>query len=506
MRLVCYTPAVKTPLTATIVGVALAAGPIRAQEPKAQTGRPARVTHHPLAEGTRFATRYTVIQSAVAGPTVMVVGGIHGDEPAGSFAALQIAGWSIEKGKLVVIQRANELALRAKTRRTPDLPKTESDLNRQFPRVAGGEPVGVLAAALWGLIQTTAPDYLLVLQEGYDFTQTNPKSAGSSIILGAKSSGRRAALAMLGAVNQTIEDAKKEFVLKGPAVAGSLARAAADRLAIPSMILLTTTRNQARAYRVRQHRLAAHNLLAKIGMLTHSPHQMAGAPARQSTIKVGVYATGGVGLKGLIQLDRLLTPEHGFTLRRVCGADIRDGSLAQFDVAVFPGGSMRGQAKSLQTTGLDAVRTYVRGGGNFVGICAGAYLASNNYDVSLHILDADVIDRKHWARGRGEVPVEFTAKAASRLGISKPRHSMYYANGPIYQASGDPELPDFQVLARFRGEVTKEGVPGGVMPGTPAIVLSKYGAGRVLCSSAHPELTQGLDEMLRQLIRTAAGR
>lgn len=495
-----------TTLTATLIGIALAIGPIRAQKPNAQAAPSVQVTRYPLAEGTRFATRYTIIQSKLAGPTVMVIGGVHGDEPAGSFAALQIAGWSIEKGRLVVVERSNELALRAKARRTPGLPRKEADLNRQFPHEARDKPVGVLATALWRLIQTIAPDYFLDLQEGYDFAQTNPKSVGSSIILGSNESGRQPALAMLGAVNATIEDAKKKFVLKRPAIAGSVARAVADRLAIPSMILLTTTKNQARAYRVRQHRLTVHGLLSKLGMLTRSPHRMADAPSRQGTIKVGVYAASGVGLKGLVQLDRLLTPEHGFILRRVCGADIRDGSLAQFDVAIFPGGSMRGQAKSLKASGLDAVRTYVQRGGNYVGICAGAYLASNNYDVSLHILDADVIDRKHWARGRGKVPVEFTTKATSQLGISSPRHSMFYANGPIYQASGDPKLPDFQVLARFRGEVTKEGVPGGVMPGTPAIVLSRYGEGRVLCSSAHPELTQGLDEMLRQLIRTAAGR
>ena len=165
---------------------------------------------------------------------------------------------------------------------------------------------------------------------------------------------------------------------------------------------------------------------------------------------------------------------------------------------------MRGQATALQSSGRNAVREFVREGGGYVGICAGAYLASNNYDVSLHILDADVIDRSHWARGRGSVPIEFTTKARSKLGMSISRHSIFYANGPIYAPSGDPELPDFQVLARYRGEVIKEGVPGGVMPDTPAIVLSDFGKGRIVCSSPHPERTKGLEEMMRRLVRTAA--
>jgi predicted deacylase/glutamine amidotransferase-like uncharacterized protein len=495
---------VNLPVTTALTILFIAIAPAPAQGPGSATAKPSlRITHHSLAKGSRFATKYTVIETKVKGPTVMVIGGVHGNEPSGAFAARQIAGWAIEKGRLVVVERTNELALQADVRRIPNLPEKESDLNRQFPRKEGGKPVGTLATALWKLTKKIAPDYFLDLHEGYDFTQINPKSVGSSIILGSRQLGREAALSMLDAVNATIENPQKKFVLKGPAVAGSIARAVADRLGTPSMILETTTKDQARAYRVRQHRLTVHRFLTDLGMLTHSPHRMIGTSSQDKAIKVGMYAAGGVSKKGPPLLESLLTRKHNFVVRRVCAADVRDGSLSQFDVAIFPGGSMRGQATALQNSGRDAIRGFVKEGGGYVGICAGAYLASNNYDVSLRILDADVIDRSHWARGRGPVPVEFTTEARARFGMSKSRHSILYVNGPIYAPSGDPELPDFQVLARYRGEVTKEGVPGGVMPGTPAIVVSDFGKGRVVCSSPHPEQTEGLEEMLRRLVRAA---
>jgi len=491
-----------TALAILLLGVAVTP----AQDRASATAAPSlEITHHPLAKASRFATTYTVIETGVEGPTVMVLGGVHGNEPAGAFAARQIAGWSIEKGRLVVVERANELALRANVRRTPNLPKDESDLNRQFPRRKSDKPVGTLARALWKLTEEVAPDYFLDLHEGFDFTQINPKSVGSSIILGSRRLGREAALRMLTAVNATIDDPRKEFVLKGPAVAGSIARAVADRFGIPSMILETTKKDQARAYRVRQHRIAVHRFLADLGMVTHSAHRMIGTFSEDHDVEVGVYVAGGVSLESANRIDALLTAEHDFILRRICAADVRDGSLTQFDVAVFPGGSMRKQARALQDSGRDAIRRYVQAGGGYVGICAGAYLAANNYDVSLRILDADVIDRSHWARGRGTVPIELTAEARSRFGMRGSRHAILYVNGPIYAASGDPTLKDFEVLARYRGEVTKEGVPGGVMPGTPAIVRGEFGKGHVVCCSAHPEQTDGLEELLRELVRAAAG-
>ena len=60
------------------------------------------------------------------------------------------------------------------------------------------------------------------------------------------------------------------------------------------------------------------------------------------------------------------------------GAMIRDGYLksSNIDVVVFPGGSSKKQSRILSGVGQRKLMEFVRDGGGFVGICAGAYLAS----------------------------------------------------------------------------------------------------------------------------------
>ena len=44
------------------------------------------------------------------------------------------------------------------------------------------------------------------------------------------------------------------------------------------------------------------------------------------------------------------------------------------------------------------------------------------------------------------------------------------------------------------------------MAGTPALLAGRYGKGRVLCSSPHPEAMPELDESFRRMLRWAAGK
>ncbi|MCC5823377.1 MAG: succinylglutamate desuccinylase/aspartoacylase family protein [Phycisphaerales bacterium] len=200
------------------------------------------------------------------GPTVLIIGGIHGNEPAGAHAAERILDWTPIRGRLVVVPRANVPALEARTRRMPDLPRAESDLNRQFPMTSEETPTGELAAALWSLVCEIGPNLLLDLHEGFHFTQIEPRSVGSSIIADRREDTKALARIMLDALNPTIEDPLKQFVLKSPMVSGSMARAASEVLNIPSMILETTTRGQPIELRSDQHLILVRSVLSELGM------------------------------------------------------------------------------------------------------------------------------------------------------------------------------------------------------------------------------------------------
>ena len=141
------------------------------------------VTAGTLAPGTPHATPYVVRDSGVPGPTVLIIGGIHGNEPAGAYAAGQIRHWPLAKGIVVTIPRANETALRADSRYTPGVDEELRNLNRNFPRAKeGGASRGALAKAVWKLVRELNPSWLLDLHEGFDFGRINRKSVGSSII------------------------------------------------------------------------------------------------------------------------------------------------------------------------------------------------------------------------------------------------------------------------------------------------------------------------------------
>ncbi|WP_226377467.1 succinylglutamate desuccinylase/aspartoacylase domain-containing protein [Haloterrigena turkmenica] len=97
--------------------------------------------------------------AAADGPTVLVVGGVHGNEVAGYEAASAIAEWEIDAGTLVTIPYANADAVEQRTRTGED----GVDLNRQFPE--GEEPTTDLARELWTVVDNYDPDVVIDLHE-----------------------------------------------------------------------------------------------------------------------------------------------------------------------------------------------------------------------------------------------------------------------------------------------------------------------------------------------------
>jgi predicted deacylase len=421
-----------------------------------------------LGDGTPWSTPVIVIDSDIDGPTVLLIAGMHGDEPAGPLAAEQISGWRLQRGKLIIVPVANARALAAGTRRTPDVDAEHDDLNRQFP--TGCEPMTDLACGLWTLATTHKPDVLIDLHEGVDFHAGNSKSVGASVIAAKDPVSQELGNAAAEAINKTISSPDKRFPVIGPPIAGSFARAAATRLGTPALILETSKKKQSATFRARQHRIMVHRILEMLGMATGTPHVLVGTAGNDGDLAVAMYVSGGVSGRGPARIESILADTAGFDVRRISATDIRHGVLDQFDVVLFPGGSGSGQGKALRDQGRDVVRAFIANGGGYVGVCAGAYLAASNYDWSLGILDAKVIDRAHWKRGVGEVDLEWTSAGRTALAHERTHQSIHYANGPLLAPAGDEGIPDFKPLATFAGEINTNEAPAGVMLGSPAII------------------------------------
>ncbi|QDU27572.1 hypothetical protein ETAA8_26600 [Anatilimnocola aggregata] len=206
------------------------------------------------------------------------------------------------------------------------------------------------------------------------------------------------------------------------------------------------------------------------------------------------------------KLIAALERSKDFEFQKITAEQIRAGELKQpFAVLIAPGGSSSWQGNVLGEDGRAKVKQFVKDGGGYVGICAGAYLATCDYKWSLHILNAKVIDKQHWARGIADLEVSLPEPGKQLLGESKDRLTLHYHQGPLLAPAENKELPAYQELARFETEVAKNGAPMGVMVGTSAIVSAEYGAGRVLCYSPHPEMTEGQDALLYAGIRWSTG-
>lgn len=221
-------------------------------------------------------------------------------------------------------------------------------------------------------------------------------------------------------------------------------------------------------------------------------------------IRVAIYADAGSSLDGSPNVKRCLSKEAGFITEIVTAAQIREGKLKDFDVVVFPGGSGSKQGGTLGEEGRAVVKKFVEEGHGYLGICAGAYLASADYSWSLHLLDAKVLDRKHWARGKGDVELSLTADAKKLLKADADAVTVRYAQGPLLAPAEKAEIPDYETLATYKTEVAKNGAPSGVMLGTTAAARGTFGEGRVFCYSPHPEAYGNLDHYIQAAVRWAA--
>lgn len=227
-------------------------------------------------------------------------------------------------------------------------------------------------------------------------------------------------------------------------------------------------------------------------------------PASQRTVNVAIYDHSSGKAPGPRDLVTFLTPENGFQATILTPEEIRSGALDKgFDVLVMPGGSAMSQANHLEEEGREQIREYVREGGGYVGICAGAYLSTTYKPWSLGLVNAKVWDLEHWARGMGMVKLEMTPAGCTTLRVPKDQVDVYYGQGPMLVPADDPDMPGYEVLARYASEVALKGAPEGAMVNMHAIIRTMYGNGRVVAYSPHPEKKSGPKSLMAEGIRWA---
>jgi glutamine amidotransferase-like uncharacterized protein len=256
----------------------------------------------------------------------------------------------------------------------------------------------------------------------------------------------------------------------------------------------------------RQLRLMIHATLRELGLVQTAVAPLARPLATRNasgedTVTIAVFDDGGAGVGGVLAMERIQGTSPTWDIYRISAADVRAGALGQFDVAMFTGGRGGAQGNTLGEAGREEVRRFVENGGGYLGICAGAFLATARADSYLNMLQ--VYHFSPWAQGRGQVDLELSARGRKLFERDAGVFEVRYNNGPLFfsEIGFEPDIPataDFEVLAYFRSGI-KERANEANQPkvNTPAIVKATSGKGRLVLISPHPESNPDYDWLLR---------
>ncbi|MEI7863975.1 MAG: BPL-N domain-containing protein [Chthoniobacterales bacterium] len=263
--------------------------------------------------------------------------------------------------------------------------------------------------------------------------------------------------------------------------------------------------SKARQFRVARRFVAL--LMRKLGM----------RPADEKTFHAGIfegrvlgnYDAEGVGYGGSTLLDRAVDDTSlDARVLPLCPEDIREGALDGAAGVMFPGGSGKAIAKALRPEGVEKVREFVAAGGGYYGVCAGAYFANSGLPEY-----AALLPLKHhqpWRKGKGMLKVVLTEEGKKLLGSEFAEFETRYNCGPVFTEMLEPpaDSPENKVtvLANFASAVSdKEGTLHNEMVGTPAILSGRWGNGRVITVSPHPESHTELSPLVARAIALSLG-
>ncbi|HPJ94100.1 MAG TPA: M14/M99 family metallopeptidase [Deltaproteobacteria bacterium] len=138
-------------------------------------------THEVFFKGTDHELDIYRIHGQEEGPTLMIMGGIQGNEPGGYLAADLYVDMGLKKGNLIVVPRANFYSILVNDR------GPNGDMNRKFADAASVDPDSDVVKKIKDLMAEA--DYFLNMHDGSGFyhpdyidNMHNPRRFGQSII------------------------------------------------------------------------------------------------------------------------------------------------------------------------------------------------------------------------------------------------------------------------------------------------------------------------------------
>ena len=145
--------------------------------------------------------------------TILILGGIHGNEPAGSISIINLIDdlnnniIELKNIKLILIPKVNYCALNINKRQMPYI----GDLNRKFPTSVNfnRNDLHPIIKQIVDLIDIS--DFILDFHEGWGFHRENNNSIGSTITPNTTTKSLEITNILYNNINAIIEDPLKKF-------------------------------------------------------------------------------------------------------------------------------------------------------------------------------------------------------------------------------------------------------------------------------------------------------
>ena len=168
-----------------------------------------------LMRGTAQETPLYIFGTGHAGPIVMVLGGVHGNEPGGWMAADQVAERiRPATGALMVVPRANKMAMALFERTTTDL----GDLNRLYPGRSDGLPMERMALEIVEVLREFRANVVVDMHESWAFYRDRPQNGtaflGQTVATAPSEPASSFARSVVEQVNQRVLAEREEFFFR----------------------------------------------------------------------------------------------------------------------------------------------------------------------------------------------------------------------------------------------------------------------------------------------------
>ncbi|KAJ3327210.1 biotin holocarboxylase synthetase [Blyttiomyces sp. JEL0837] len=178
---------------------------------------------------------------------------------------------------------------------------------------------------------------------------------------------------------------------------------------------------------------------------------------------------------------------------------LREPWQASTSLLVFPGGRDLPYLEGLSPKGTSIIRSWVQGGGKYLGICAGAYFASSRVEFevggSLEVVGPrDLALYKGTAKGSVTSKFSYNDDSPGHLvkvalasgswlsnAVGKESVHLYCNGGPFFEHADSDQGEAVSILATYQDNVVPDAV------GKPAIIECASGLGRTLLVGPHIE-------------------